>query len=220
MFTRLSYDEGTYDQDLYESTAPNSYKLLPESTHQGNQTCFQETPEISNGMGKFKISAPSDMVSVESDLKNLNRKASEDPLTRYPYTKQEFERVPSVGSCTHNNLETRYEKLEGSQFNREKQIAIPRFESLCLNPQELNRIRSNKYIGMNTQLFFRDNNESRRVQFLSSQKESMPDPSNVFVSPFMQKFGDIQQPKKQLTETDKKMVEKFSNSSCSSCVKK
>ena len=216
MFTRLSYDEGTYNQDLYESTAPNSYMLLPESTHQGKNTCFQETPEIANGMGQYKISNNNNnMVSIESDLRNLQRKASEDPLTQYPYTQQQFDSVPSTGVCTHDNLEQRYEKLEGSQFNREKQIAIPRFESLCLNPQELNRIRSNNYIGTNTQLFFRDNKKQISNDMFSS---AMPDPSNQFISPFMQKFSNLEQQQKEMKKEDKKIVENFSNS-CSSCAK-
>jgi hypothetical protein len=215
MFTRLKYDQDTYATDLYESTAVGDYKVLPESTHQGNQnTCFVDTPEIANGMGQYKISQKNDMVNAESDLRNLNRKASEDPMTQYPFTKVHYENVPSTGSCTHKNLEQRYGKLEGSQFNREKQIDIPRFESLCLNPQELTRIRSNNYIGKNTQLYYRDNKTQNRIKPLN--ENILPNASNEYVSPFMQKYSNYQQTK--VEKKDKEIVEKFGN--CNTCVRK
>ena len=215
MFTRLKYDQDTYATDLYESTAVGDYTVLPESTHQGNQnTCFVETPEIANGMGQYKISQNTDMVNAESDLKNLNRKASEDPMTQYPFTKVHFQNVPSSGSCTHKNLEQRYEKLEGSQFNREKQIAVPRFESLALNPQELTRIRSNNYIGLNSQLYFRDNQKPKLPKVPEQMGSSaMPSASNEYVSPFMMKYAKVEKP--VMKEENKKIVEKFGN--CSSC---
>jgi len=158
MFTRQTYDDGYYKQDLYQSTEPSRYMLLPETTHRPD-TCFQETPEIHAANGQYKISSSNDMVNVESDLRNLNRKASKDPRAHYPYVKPTYGNQPSMGVCTTTELSRVYPLLDGNQFNREQQIQVPRFESLCLNPQQLSRVRSNNFIGLNTRLFNRDKSE-------------------------------------------------------------
>ena len=76
-FSRLSYDENAYKQDLYESTGTGRYQLLDKSTHRGNTnnaTCFQETPEIHSNNSMYRISDQSDMVNAESDLFNIIEK--------------------------------------------------------------------------------------------------------------------------------------------------
>lgn len=155
-FTRLNFDENAYKQELYESTETGRYQLLDKSTHLGSETCFQETPEIRSNNRTYKISTRNDMVNAESDLFNIIRKDSKDPRTKYPYVKPGYDNLPKVASCTKTDLSRVYPLLDGNQFNRSKQIQVQRFESLCLNPQQMSRIRSNNFIGLNTRLYNRD----------------------------------------------------------------
>ena len=182
-FTRLSYDENSYKQDLYESTETGRYQLLDKSTHRGAGTCFQETPEIHAANKQFRISARNDMVNAESDLRNLIRKDSKDPRAQWPYVKPQYDNLPKISSCTKTDLARSYPLLDGNQFNREKEIHVPRFESLCLNPQQMNRIRSNNFIGLNTRLYNRDQHAPKIPAVKGVQ--GLPDQSKAaaYVSP-------------------------------------
>ena len=152
MFTRDIY------QDYIRYDKLEKYQLLPESTHRGDATCFQEIPEMHPNNKQYKISNPNDMVNIESDLYNLIRPNSKDPTKKYPFVRKDYDNPPGpLQVCgPDNDFRINYPKLEGSQFNREKSIHVPRFESLCLNPQQSNRIRSNNVIGLNTRLYNRD----------------------------------------------------------------
>lgn len=160
MFSRQIYDKGTYSVDLNQWTRPSEYYLLPDSTHRGSATCFQEIPEIVPNNRQFNTTQKNDMINIESDLYNLNRPNSKNPYKKYPYINPKYqpEKIP-VCKGTKVDFNIQYPKLEGSQYNREKSIHIPRFESLCLNPQQTNRIRSNNVIGLDTRLYFRDTHQ-------------------------------------------------------------
>lgn len=155
-FTRIGFDEDAYQQQLYESTATGRYNLASYSTYR-DDTCFQSTPEIHAADRKMiRISDMHDQVNIESDLFNLNRKDSKNPRNKYPYVKPSYAKKPVIKECK-KSLERSYPLLEAPSFKREQQIHVPRFESLCLNPQQLNRIRSNHAVGLNTRLYNRDN---------------------------------------------------------------
>lgn len=158
MFTRQSYDKGAYAQSLYQWKKPGNYLLLPESNHRGNDTCFMNAPEIHPAGTMLRMSDCNDMADIESDLFNIIRKSSKDPLQQYPFVKFKYKNPPKIKLCKKKaeTFDTTYGKLDGNQWNRGKSIMVPRFESLCLNPQKLNRIRSNNVIGTNTRLFNRD----------------------------------------------------------------
>ena len=195
-FTRKVYDENAYKQELYESTETGRYQLLDKSTHRGAATCFQETPEIHSNNRLYRISAKNDMVNAESDLFNLVRKDSKDPRSQYPYVKAEYNNLPKVSACTKTDLARSYPLLDGNQFNREKEIQVPRFESLGLNPQQMSRIRSNNYIGLNTRLYNRDNYEPNVPKVRGV--EGLPDKSKAaaYQSPLIanlqgRKYSDL-----------------------------
>jgi len=156
-FSRLIYDENSYKHKLYESTSSGKYQILPESTYRGKDTCFQNPPEIrSKGFAVFPAHESNDLIDAESDLHNLIRKASKDPRTEYPYTKKTYSRIPTMSECSKDDLSRSYPLLEAPSFKRSQSIDVPRFQSLCLNPQQLNRIHSNFYIGAQTRLYNRD----------------------------------------------------------------
>ena len=158
-FTRQSFDNSAYKQELYESTQVGRYNLAPHSTYRQRDTCFQETPEIRPQERKVyrNFDTNSDLVNIESDLYNLPRKNSHDPLTKYPFTQKNYTRVPTLGNCNRTDLSRKYPLLEAPAFKREQSIHVPRFEATCLNPQQLNRIRSNGVIGLQSRLWHRDN---------------------------------------------------------------
>lgn len=181
MFTRDIY------QDYIRYDKPGKYQLLPESTHRGAETCFQEIPEMHANNGQYKISSPNDMANIESDLYNLIRPNSKDPTKKYPFVRKDYNNPPGpLQVCgPDNDFRINYPKLEGSQFNREKSIHIPRFESLCLNPQQSNRIRSNNVIGLNTRLYNRDTHKPH-IPILSNH-------TNIFMS--YESFGNTKKKK-------------------------
>lgn len=189
MFSRLKYDENSYKQDLYESTETGRYQLLSKATHRGSNTCFQEAPEIHSNNRMYKISDQTDMVNAESDLFNLIRKDSKDPRTQWPYTKPEYDNLPKLSACTTAELSRSYPLLDGNQFNREKSIHVPRFESLCLNPQEMSRIRSNNFIGLNTRLYSRDQHKPLIPKVLGVQGLPSQPEAAQFISPIQQYLG-------------------------------
>lgn len=204
-FTRLIYDEDSYKQELYESTKPNRYLLLQESTSQGGNTCFQNQPEIQAAAGSRSMlkynTRHNNMVNAESDLWNLMRKDSNDPKSKFPYTKVDHgynagSGLPRLGGCTKTELTQSHQLLDGNQFKRGQKIAIPRFESLCLYPQESKRIRSNNYVGLNTRLYNRDNHKPT-IPVAKSQMSVLPQASNDFVSPMESFFAQVQAKKMQ-----------------------
>lgn len=217
-YTRKIYDENSYKKELQESTEPGRYSLLEDSTY-NNQTCFQETPEIHSGLGQLRISEQNDMVNAESDLFNLIRKDSKDPQQQYPYIKKTYTNPPKMESCSATDLARKYPLLEAPVFKREQSIQVQRFESLCLNPQDMSRIRSNSYIGLNSRLFFRDNHKSKNP-VLKTQTSGLPtqtefeSPMNGFVQ-----YAELLQKKEEKPEEKKvedASKEKFTVG-CGSC---
>lgn len=228
-YTRKIYDENAYKKELQESTEPGRYSLLEDSSY-NNQTCFQETPEIHSGLGQFRISDSTDMVNAESDLFNLIRKDSKDPKSQFPYVKKEYQNAPKIDTCTKTDLSRQYPLLEAPVFKREQSIHVERFDSLCLNPQDMSRIRANSYIGLNSRLFFRDNHQAKKPVLNDSKQMKVLPQGGDFVSPmdgfvqyadFLQKKAEPKNQEEQKTDEAKKVAEKvkenFTGGDCGAC---
>lgn len=158
MYTRKSHDVGAYNRELFETTSQGRYFLEPASSFHP-KTCFQQPAEIHAGRGQYSISQPNDMANIESDLRNLIRKDTKDPLGQYPFIKRDYGSEPSLQTCgVTEDLSRSYPLLEAPIFKRGQSIMGPRLdhEGLGLDPQRLNRIRSNQYVGLNTRLYNRD----------------------------------------------------------------
>lgn len=222
-YTRKIYDENAYKKELQESTEPGRYSLLEDSSF-NNQTCFQETPEIHSGLGQYRISENNDMINAESDLFNLNRKDSKDPKQQYPYVKPEYKNQPKLEKCDKTDLQREYPLLEAPVFKREQAIHVPRFDSLCLNPQSMSRIRANSYIGLDSRLFFRDNHQGKKP-ILIEQEKALPQPSDEWVSPLDKFFENLKKENVKVVKNedvkkdDKKVVSKKENFTvgCGAC---
>jgi hypothetical protein len=174
MQTNLIYDKGAYLHRLNERTGAQSYLLLPESNYRKQDSCFQQNPEFRATNGNiFNPNDPySSMVAVESDLKNLQRKESKNPLTQYPYTKKTNIKPEVLPVCNKNKtLETKYTQLEAPSYKRELQIDIKRFQPLDRNLERLNRIQDNSYIGFNTRLQFRDAHKMNAPRVMNSTNQ-------------------------------------------------
>lgn len=158
MNTRKSYDVGAYDREIFETTEQGRYFLNPASSYSSN-TCFQSTPEMHSGIGQYRIHAKTDMVDVETDLKNIIRKDSNDPYAKYPYIRKDYKNEPQLSTCKGTEtLESSYPILEAPAFRREQSTFTLRndTEGFPVDLQRLNRIRSNQVIGVNTRLYNRD----------------------------------------------------------------
>lgn len=76
-FTRKKYDD--YNKRLHESTFPMSYRLFPGAS----QNCEIKRHMRHLGKQGVSISASRAVVDVESDLKSLNRKISDNAELQY-----------------------------------------------------------------------------------------------------------------------------------------
>jgi hypothetical protein len=154
-FSRLTYDTDAYKHSLNESTQPGKYSIQPYAFSRDNH-CFSETPEQRVRAARvFKNFEANDLVDIESDLHGTPRKWSNNPKQKFPYVKGDFKNAPKYPESCKNSQESTSTRLEAPQFKRGQ--TVDRFYSQCLNPQQLNRIRSNMYIGSNTRLYNRDN---------------------------------------------------------------
>ena len=154
-FSRLQYDTEAYKAALNESVQPGKFQLATYAFDRSDH-CFNETPEQRVRAGRvFKNFENNDLVNIESDLYGIPRKWSNNPQKKYPYVKTEYKNAPkNPDDCPINN-ESISTRLIAPQFNRSK--SINRMIEQCLDPQQLNRIRSNMFIGVNTRLYNRDN---------------------------------------------------------------
>ena len=204
-FTSLHYDDKYYKHQLSESTGTGKYNLK-EYAGVHDERCFETYPEITGTNqkrigSKYPIHYENDMVNIESDLFNLPRKASKNPKLQYPTIKFEYKKKPTLKECQHM-LENRHTRMEAPIFRRGQ--SINRFESLCIDPQSLNRIRSNAYIGTNTRLWNRDHYVPKIPEPVS-QVTVLPKPKPI-------------QPKMNCACTvENKMSESFKNTANSSC---
>jgi len=154
-FSRLQYDTDAYKYALEESTQPGKAQLQRFAFTRPDH-CFAETPEQRvQSRRVFKNYELNDLVNIESDLYGVSRKWSKDPKQKYPYKKTEYKNPPPQPSVCKIGSESISTRLVAPQYKRGQ--GVNRFYDQCLNPQQLNRIRSNMYIGVNTRLYNRDN---------------------------------------------------------------
>ena len=77
----LRYDTGAYQSDLRQSVGPGQYVLAPLAPH--CRPCLASDTRISQGTSGQSSCADQPLIDVESDLHNLNRRATLDPNGLY-----------------------------------------------------------------------------------------------------------------------------------------
>jgi hypothetical protein len=153
-FTRNSADNCAIAQK--DGQNMNAFGLMVDSSViESDETCFQAAAPFKHN--PFK-SVPKNVVDVESELRGQSRVLSHCPsvtnkMTTYPS-------LP-VNECKSNNLVAEHTRIN-KPCNIFSGININRFHPLCEDLQNLNKIQSNGYIGINTRLYMKD--EYRKKQ--------------------------------------------------------
>lgn len=149
-FTRASSDKCALEQKNKESTDPFEW-LTDKSIAESKDVCFQSTSPF---MQNPYRSVPSSIVDIESDLKGNTYNLSKCANRKYNPNVQKQGTNP-LKECADNGLIPEYTRLNKS-CNVFSGVTINRFQPLCENLQELNKIHNNSYIGINTRLHVKD----------------------------------------------------------------
>lgn len=149
-FTRNLYDDCSLEKKNQESAGPFNW-VTDKSVVESQQSCFQATSPFAHN--PFK-SIPMSSVDIESDLRGQKLKSSRCPIHKYnPNNQKPFENV--LNNCTTNGLVPEYTRLNKS-CNIFSGITINRFNPLCEDLTDINKIHSNNYIGENSRLIIKD----------------------------------------------------------------
>jgi hypothetical protein len=171
-YTRTSYDEGAYSEQVSQSTGTGKYRL--DKAYVCKDKMNYKFGDVQNHDTVTPYRHVSRWVDTESELKNLSRPLTRDPGQQFPYRQapapHEFSAVEQPG------LGSRYTRLDYPTPNREQMIQVNRFYTTTLNPQELHRIHSNSYVGRNTTLDERDYFKMK-IPVRKDQFNSLPKPN-------------------------------------------
>jgi|UniRef100_A0A6C0DVZ4 hypothetical protein len=150
-FSRSLYDDCSLQKKNQESVAPFEW-TTDSSIIESKQSCYlAASPFMHNPFN----SVPSSIVDIESDLKGQTRQLSKCPETRFNPNTAKALQWSKLPECTNTDLVPEYTRLNRS-CNVLSEITINRFNPLCNNPQESNKIHSNEFIGTNTRLQIKD----------------------------------------------------------------
>jgi hypothetical protein len=145
-FNRQVYDPCNSRHKFKESTASMRYQLSNTNT----KDCYSNEPGfISHYVGG---GVRGNHVDTESELKNIVRPLSECPSKKHQY-QNTTKKNPREDCGIH--LRTQYTR-EKRPCNVLSGVNINRFEPLCTNLQETDKIHSNCYIGVNSRLQTQD----------------------------------------------------------------
>ncbi len=136
-FNRLNNDTCTYAYKLKQSIGPGEYGISEPNIE--CNTCFQANPEfrLSNNKRRstgVSICESEPLIDIDSELKNITRKASDCPLKQYRGQKacrktKDFPDCDNAKTITeHTRLSNPPCTLRCSGWNR--------WEWLCRNPQD------------------------------------------------------------------------------------
>jgi hypothetical protein len=171
-FERLGYDEGAYQRELQQSTAPLSHIMDPSAVNRCNPCRVPEPGYI----GKVGVSLTHQrpLIDVESDLKLLNYPATRDPNQQFTPT------CPKCGKCNEGypcgggvvadccncqeelyhlpmcDMSTEYTRIS-NPICTSRGVGVNRFQPLCLNPQDENRWLHPSEVGINYRNVVKDN---------------------------------------------------------------
>lgn len=154
-FTRKKYDD--YNTRLRQSTSQLNYSLYPGKANNCD-TRFIQNPGHISGQG-VSVSASRSLVDVESDLRNIPRKASDNPQLQYVPVMQR-EPLVHLQEVTEK-LDENSRILNPASNNR----GIPVFEKhVLLRPEEQGLVSSYRKatnsagkINVDTKNFYKDN---------------------------------------------------------------
>jgi len=155
-FARGLYDKCNLQKKEQESIDPFNWvtdKAIPES----NDVCFQGASPFMHS--PFK-SIPVNAIDYESELRGQSRNLSRCPSHKYNPNTDKFNVPQMFNDCNSNLLVPEYTRIN-KPCNVFAGVNINRFNILCENPQDLNKIQNNSYIGDNTRLIIKNAFDSK-----------------------------------------------------------
>jgi hypothetical protein len=168
-FTRASYDVGAYSEEAAEIQGNSKYQLDPvQSIRPSMDYQFNDSTVLDTVTPYRHVSH---WVDTESELQNLSRPLSKDPSQNFPYRQAPAEH--EFTAVENTELSAKYTRLDYPAPNREQMVQTNRFYPVPLNPQALQRIHSNAYVGRNTTLDERDYHKLR-IPVMVDQFAAMP----------------------------------------------
>lgn len=157
-FTRSAYDECALKKKSQESAALFE-RLTDANVMESKEVCYHSTsPFMQN---PFR-SVPQNAVDVESELRGQNIFNSRCPDEKYNPSKPFKSNFNiTLNDCGKSDLIPEYTRINKSC--NYSGININRFQPLCENVQDPNKIHSNNFIGMNTRLQIKDAFKAKKV---------------------------------------------------------
>lgn len=178
--TRGIYDKCAYNQRLHESTSPLNYVINPVYSETASK-CHQPYVGYLGSLGGAGYGVGSDRIDLESDIMGKTRLLSKCPSHSYnPHSYSYCGACPNCSAgmpcnCSHckttdiNNLQDcnpailPVESLDSRNWNACSDlngVFINRFDYLCQNPQDPNRVifykNTNRRLGEETRLDIKD----------------------------------------------------------------
>jgi len=147
---RLSYDVDEYATRQAEHANFQELQISPDTElHRDIGSCD------TYGYGAKVNPRISSIVEDESELLNLTRPVSKDPLQQFPFKQMPLKQITLTNCSKIPNL---YDSTRVNVQENPLTVQIDRMAgaSLGFNPQDPNRIDSNTRGGINTRLYSRD----------------------------------------------------------------
>lgn len=175
--TRNLYDSCAYKRRLHESTSPLLYNINPIA-YESCTKCHQAYPGFIGALGGQGFGIGPDRVDIDSDLRGQTRLLTNCPT--HKYNPQSYRYCGSCKNCNQglpcgcNHCKMQgglkdcrpgiipIESLDTRAFdacNPVREAYINRFDILCSNPQDFNRIfhySGNRRLGAETRLDVKD----------------------------------------------------------------
>ena len=180
-FTNSLYDSCNLDKKNQESTGPYQW-VTDASVHESQDACL---PGITPFMQNQFYSIPGKKVDVESELRNQTRVLSRCPEVCFDPTKltncqnchncnsglpcdcnhcKETKHQNYIKECSNNGLVPLFTRL--NKPCNLPGISINRFNPLCEDPQNLDKIHQNSFIGDNTRNKVKDEYKAAQKQLM------------------------------------------------------
>lgn len=173
------YDQCAYRQRIHESTSPLTYVINPEA-YESCQKCHQAYPGFIGNLKGFGPGVGPDRVDIDSDLRGQTRLQSK--CSSHKYNPLSYKYCGACQNCNQGlpcgcrHCQTRdvsglkdcrpgiipVEAQDSRAFdacNTQKNAYLDRFDYLCHNPQDPQRIFNypgNRRLGAETRLDMRD----------------------------------------------------------------
>lgn len=170
-FSRLNYDDCTYNHILRESVAPGDYIISQPRVD--CQNCYYPTPDVRinhYGAGKCK-----DLIDLDSELMGITRRNTNCPLGKYLPSSNEVCKMELGKDCM--GLTTEETRLSNPPCTL-RCTGWNRWEWLCQNPQDKVFIPFDYMI--NNRLIAKDNHRPCVQDPLDQQKALPPATNNAY----------------------------------------